>query len=169
MGGSHHQCERDLRSSHERQRTYDPIGTAEIIYVQARDETTLENYVLPVIQKFKSMVTVQFNRTWAQQTLQRAATTPSVLANIQVAPQAVSPAIGFLTFNLRPFFPFVATPAITTGLTYPIIISFFSFSFYLPIHMKSTQSFSHRQLKFYQLIFCRWLATITAYCMHPPF
>jgi hypothetical protein len=149
--------------------SYDPIGAAQIIYVQARDESTLGNYLLPVIQKFESMVTAQFGRTLAQQTLQRAATTRSVLVNIQAAPQAVSPAIGFSTFNLRPFFPPVATPAITIGLICLIIISFFSFSFYLPIHMKFTQSSGHRPLKFYQLIFWRWLATITAYYTHPSF
>ena len=147
--------------------SYDPIGAAQIIYVQARDSDTIGNHVAPVLQKFQSDVTAQFGKTWARQTLQRAASDPSILANIQAAPQAVSPAIGFSTFNLRPFFPPVATPAISIGLIYLIIISFFSFSFYLPIHMKFLHSKGHRPLKFYQLIIWRWCATITAYCSSP--
>lgn len=75
-----------------------------------------------------------------------------------------SPAIGFSTFNLRPFYPPVATPAITIRLIYLIIISFFSYSFYLPIHMTFTKSPGHRPLKFYQLIIWRWIATVIAYC-----
>ncbi|PMD49468.1 uncharacterized protein K444DRAFT_658023 [Hyaloscypha bicolor E] len=83
------------------------------------------------------------------------------MSNIQAAPQAVDPAIGFSTFNLRPFYPPVAIPAITIGLIYLIIISFFSFSFYLPIHMKFIQR--QRPLHFYQLIILRWIATVTTY------
>jgi hypothetical protein len=144
--------------------SYDPMGAAQIIYVQARDETTLGNYVTPVLQQFETMVTSHFGKMWAGQVLERAASSTAVMANIQAAPQTISPAIGFSTFNLRPFYPPVATPAITIGLIYLIIISFFSFSFYLPIHMSFTQSPGHRPLKFYQLIIWRWIATITAYC-----
>lgn len=147
--------------------SYDPMGTAQIIYVEARDQTTIDNYVVPSLQIFQYTVTAQFGKTWAQQTIQRAASTPSILTNIQTAPQAISPAIGFSTFNLRPFFPIVATPAITIGLIYLIIISFFSYSFYLPIHMAFTKSPGHRPLKFYQLIIWRWIATVTAYCTFP--
>lgn len=143
--------------------SYDPMGAAQLIYVQARDETTLGNYVLPQIHEFQTMVTASFGKMWASQVLQRASSTPSVLINIQAVPQAVSPAIGFSTFNLRPFFPPVATPAITIGLIYLIIMSFFSFSFYLPIHTKFIMSPGHRPLHFYQLIIWRWVATVCAY------
>jgi hypothetical protein len=42
-------------------------------------------------------------------------------------------------------------------------MSFFSFSFYLPIHMKYLKPEGHPPLKFHQLILWRWVATITAY------
>lgn len=109
------------------------------------------------------MVTAAFGRMWAADVLQRAGTTPAVLANIQAAPQAVSPAIGFSTFNLRPFTPPVITPAITIGLIYLIIISFFSFSFFLPVHMTFIQTPGVRPLHFYQLIIWRYLATVADY------
>jgi hypothetical protein len=62
-----------------------------------------------------------------------------------------------------PSFPYTTIPAITVGLIYLIIVSFFSFSFYLPIHFKYLKPEGHPPLKFYQLVIWRWLATITAY------
>lgn len=143
--------------------TYDPMGAAQVVYVEARDETTLGTYVVPQLQQYQTQATSAFGQMWASQVLSRAASTASVLTNIQASPQAVSPAIGFSTYNLRPFFPPVATPAITIGLIYLIIVSFFSYSFYLPIHTKFIQPQGHRPLHFYQLILWRWLATLTAY------
>lgn len=100
---------------------------------------------------------------WAKQVLAQAASNATLLSNMQKAPQAINPATGFSTFDLRPFFPPVATPAITIGLIYLIIIAFFSFTFYLPHHMKFISSPGHRPLKFTQYIVWRWIATITAY------
>jgi hypothetical protein len=138
------------------------MGAAQIVYVQARDEDTHANYVTLQLQSFQTMVTSMFGRMWAGQVLSMAASNPTIMSNIQAAPQAISPAIGFSTFNLRPFFPPVAMPAITIGLIYLIIISFFSFSFYLPIHMKFISP-GHRPLHFYQLIIWCWCATMVAY------
>lgn len=42
-------------------------------------------------------------------------------------------------------------------------MSFFSFAFYLPIHVKYLKPEGHPPLKFYQLIIWRWCATIVAY------
>jgi len=42
-------------------------------------------------------------------------------------PQALNPAIGFSSFDLRPFQPQQATLAATVGLIYLIFIAFFSF------------------------------------------
>jgi hypothetical protein len=41
---------------------------------------------------------------------------PAVLSNIQNVPQALNPAIGFSEFNLRPFYPYTAIPAVSIGL-----------------------------------------------------
>lgn len=74
-------------------------------------------------------------------------------------------------------------PSVSIGLIYLIIISFFSFAFYLPIHFKVRLRIygagavseidalqylkpeGHPPLKFYQLIIWRWCATISAYFM----
>lgn len=99
---------------------------------------------------------------WVRIAVQNASD-PAILSNLQAVPQAVNPAIGFSEFNLRPFYPYTGIPAVSIGLIYLIIISFFSFSFYLPIHMQYINPKGHPPLKFYQLIIWRWCATMCAY------
>lgn len=98
---------------------------------------------------------------WANMVLSEASKNATILSNLQAAPQAISPAIGFSIFNLRPFNPEVVTPAITVGLLYLIIMAFFSFGFFMPIHMKFMSG--PRPVKFYQVIIWRWCSAIAAY------
>lgn len=95
--------------------SYDPLGAAQVIYVQARDETTVNNYIVPTLDVLQTTIASMFGEMWTRMVLQNASD-PAVLANIQRAPQALSPAIGFSIFNLRPFTPATATPAVTIGL-----------------------------------------------------
>jgi len=126
-----------------------------------------------------------FGEQWARQVLQNASTDATLLANIQNVPQAISPAVGFSMYNLRPFSPPAATPSVTIGLIYLIvcynvlcpttygnktdskqIIAFFSFSFYMPHHSKfqqPTKKSNQKKLKFPQLIIWRIFASFTAY------
>ena len=158
--------------------SYDPLGAAQVVYVQARDETTTNDHIMPTLDALQTTITSMFGKMWTQMVLQNASD-PIVLANIQKVPQALSPAIGFSIFNLRPFTPAVATPAVTIGLICTcspefakteltecvdlIIISFFSYSFYLPIHMKFVSPEGHPPLVYWQEVAWRWVATITAY------
>lgn len=142
--------------------SYDPKGSAQVIYVEARDDTTVDTYMLPLIEEFEQDVSATFGTMWAGKALAMAASNSSIMSAIQRAPQAINPAIGFSTFNLRPFLPPVAEPAISIGLIYLIIISFFSFGFYMPTHMKFLSP-SHRPLHFYQLIIYRWITTMLVY------
>lgn len=143
--------------------SYDPMGAAQLIYIEARDETTYANYITPILLEFQSTFTSMFGRKWISTVLSNPSTNIDLLQS--TTPQALNPAVGFSNFNLRPFTPPVTTPAITIGLIYLIIISFFSFSFYLPIHMLFITPNEHhkRNLHFYQLIIWRIIATITAY------
>ncbi|GME33703.1 putative mnng and nitrosoguanidine resistance protein [Neofusicoccum parvum] len=142
--------------------SYDPLGACQLVYVQARDDTTYSSYILPMLNEFMTSATATVGQQWASTALQNASAL-STLTNLRAASQALSPAIGFSQYNLRPFYPYTATPAVTIGLIYLIIISFFSFSFYLPIHLKYLKPEGHPPLKFWQLVLWRWLATITAY------
>ncbi|KAL8765618.1 MAG: hypothetical protein Q9209_007350 [Squamulea sp. 1 TL-2023] len=140
--------------------TYDPLGACQIVYVQARDESTYSNYVVPQLNALQTQVTSKFGQMWTSMVLQN---TTIPRENLQRVPQALSPAIGFSQFNLRPFGPAVATPAVSIGLIYLIILSFFSFAFYLPIHMKFLTPDGHPPMKFPSFIVWRWSATVTAY------
>ncbi|KAF2423636.1 hypothetical protein EJ08DRAFT_618392 [Tothia fuscella] len=142
--------------------SYDPLGALQLVYLDSRDSTTWSTYIFPLISQFMTEVTSRVGQEWAQIALQNASN-PATLNNIQRVPQALSPAVGFSEYNLRPFYPYTATPAVSIGLIYLIILSFFSFSFYLPIHMKYLKPEGHPPLKFWQLILWRWLATIAAY------
>lgn len=142
--------------------SYDPMGACQLVYIQARDQTTYDSYIMPILDRFMTSATTSVGQRWALTAL-KSATTSSALDNLRAAPQALSPAIGFSQYNLRPFYPYPATPAVSIGLIYLIIISFFSFSFYLPIHLKYLKPEGHPPLHFYQLVLWRWLATVTAY------
>lgn len=111
--------------------SYDPNGAAQIIYVTARDQTTIPGYVVPQLISLQKAMIAQIGSSWARSVLQNTTLSQSAAK----APQAVSPAIGFTTYDLRPFGPPTATPWVSIGLIYLIVIAFFSFSFFLPIHL----------------------------------
>lgn len=167
--------------------SYDPAGACQLVFQDSRDETNWFDFMLPIISQFMTEAQSMVGREWARMMLQQASSDPGMLQNMQSVPQAVNPAIGFSQFNLRPFFPYTGIPAVSIGLickciydhSYPrmtrsrvltiikdlIIISFFSFSFYMPIHMQYVKPENHPPLKFPQLIIWRWVATLSAYFM----
>ena len=140
--------------------TYDPTGVGQIVYVSARDQNTIPTYVVPQLTAFEKEMIAQFGSTWTHSVMQNTTLSRSNLAQ---APQALSPAIGFTTYDLRPFGPANVTPAVSIGLIYLIIIAFFSFTFFLPIHLKYLSPRGHPPLHFHQLIIWRWFATTAAY------
>jgi hypothetical protein len=140
--------------------SYDPLGACQIVYVEARDQDSYALYIMPQLQALQTQMTSMIGRAWTQQVLAN----PNVMRNnLQRAPQALSPAIGFSVYNLRPFGPTQAVPAVTIGLIYLIIVSFFSFTFYLPVYTAFITPKSHPPLKFPQFIIMRILATLAAY------
>lgn len=64
----------------------------------------------PIISQFQTQATSMVGEQWARMVLQNATNNPTLLRNIANAPQAVSPAIGFSEFNLRPFYPYQIIP-----------------------------------------------------------
>lgn len=143
--------------------SYDPFGAAQIIYNQARDIESYNFYVVPVLSSLALRITSTFSTQWAQSVFNNDTFDVATYSRV---PQAVSPGISFTLLNLRPFDPPTAIPTITIGLIYLIIIAFFSFTFFIPTHMKfilPNPLSPHPPLKFSQLIIYRWCATITAY------
>jgi len=144
----------------EGNQSYDPLGAMQVIYIQARDESTYNNYILPQLDQFMTDIQAKFGQQWISQVLSNSSLDSATYSR---APQALNPAIGASTFNLRPFAPPQATPAVSIGLIYLIIISFFTFSFYLPIHQQFLIPNRHPPLHFYQLVIWRLVATGLAY------
>lgn len=114
--------------------SYDPSGAVQTIFVSARDQNTIFEFVLPQFEQLEKQFMARFGPAWAQ----RIADNTSISAAMMfAAPATVNPAVSFLQIDLRPFSPAAATPGVSIGLIYLIIIAFFSFAFFLPIHTVS--------------------------------
>ncbi|GAM90109.1 hypothetical protein ANO11243_081490 [Dothideomycetidae sp. 11243] len=143
--------------------SYDPTGAAQLIFVQARDSSTWNGNIYPILVQFMTSIQAEVGGQWAKSALSNAASNTTLQQNLAKAPSAISPGIGFASFDLRPFAPPQATPSVTVGLIYLIILSFFSFSFYLPIYLKLVSPSGHPPLKFRQMVMVRYFGTMTAY------
>ncbi|KAF1845577.1 uncharacterized protein K460DRAFT_337932 [Cucurbitaria berberidis CBS 394.84] len=141
--------------------SYDPLGACQIVYNSARDQTTSSSYIVPSMTVIQKRVVTNFGRAWITHLLQNNVSATEL--NLEISPQAISPGIEFTMYDLRPFGPPIATPAVSIGLIYLIIISFFSFTFFLPIHMKYLSPKGHPPLHFSQLIIWRYVATVASY------
>ncbi|CAJ2512074.1 Uu.00g076990.m01.CDS01 [Anthostomella pinea] len=140
--------------------SYDPTGAIQIIVQTARQESTYYNYILPQLQMLQTQFAAQFGATWSRMLMSNSSYSTQMMAR---APAAVNPGVSPLQIDLRPFMPATATPAVTIGLIYLIIVAFFSFSFFLPIHTKYITPQGHPPLHFWQFIVWRWVATIVSY------
>ncbi|KAK1816372.1 hypothetical protein LTR12_009263 [Friedmanniomyces endolithicus] len=117
--------------------SYDPMGACQLTYIDSRDDTNWYDFISPIVSAFMTEATTRVGEQWTQMVMQNATTDLTLIRNAAKVPQALSPAIGFSQFNLRPFYPYQVIPSVSIGLIYLIILSFFSFSFYLPIHFKA--------------------------------
>lgn len=138
--------------------SYDPAGAAQIIYNTARDATTVTSYILPALLDVVFPLLSDFGKEWASILAQNAST-----QNVFRTPQAVNPGIGFSLIDLRPFTPPTGTPAISIGLIYLIIISFFSFSFLMPIHALFMTNKDHAPIHKAHILIWRITSSIVAY------
>jgi hypothetical protein len=149
-----------LRAIHQGNTSYDPHGAGQIVYASARDQTVTSSYITPSTTYLQSLVASEFGLSFLPSLLSNTSLTlPSLFA----VPQALSPGIALTRYDLRPFGPPIATPAVSVGLIYLIIIAFFSFTFFLPIHMKYLSPKGHPPLHFHQLIVWRYTATVASY------
>ncbi|KAF9888914.1 hypothetical protein FE257_008284 [Aspergillus nanangensis] len=135
--------------------SYDPSGAAQFVIISARDETTYFNYIIPGLTDFANNLLATFGPRWVQTVAQES-------LSIARVPQAINPAIGFNTVDLRPFGPAIATPAVTIGLIYLIILAFFNFPFLMPIHVQFIKG-DHPPLKIPQWLIWRLLSNVAAY------
>ena len=142
--------------------SYGPMGAAQFVYVEARNQMTIDSYIMPQLQQLATQVQAKFGAQWATQIVSNTTIRTSA-ANLERVPQAINPAIGFTMITLRPFTPLTATPAVSIGLIYLLIILFFSFSFFVPIHIDLLKPEGYPPLKSWQLIPWMWCASMLFY------
>ncbi|PYH92001.1 MNNG and nitrosoguanidine resistance protein [Aspergillus ellipticus CBS 707.79] len=135
--------------------SYDPLGAAEFIIISARDDTSYYNYIIPSLSALDLAVRSYFGPRWVQTVAQEG-------WNFTQVPQAINPAIGFTTIDLRPFGPPVITPAVSIGLIYLIILAFFNTPFMMPVHIQFIKG-NHPPLKIPQWLIWRILSNIATY------
>lgn len=131
--------------------------------------------ILPEIQRFQAELLWRFSKAWIHRLTETLSAT-QLKTTAMHSPQALNPAIGFTTINLHPFKPPVATPAVTVGQIcisplplFPtqltpadlIVFSFFSFTFYLPLHSSLIVADNTPHLRFSHWIAWRIAATTT--------
>lgn len=136
--------------------SYDPTGAIDTIIISARDESVYYSYIIPQLDILRDMVLAEFGPRWAREVVSSTTNLTSV------PPQAINPAIGFTNVDLRPFAPAVATPAVTIGLIYLIIIAFFNFPFMMPVHAQFMKP-GNPPLKVSHWLIWRILSSIVAY------
>ena len=114
--------------------SYSPQGSVQFVIQTARDQTSFDSYINPQLDVFSKAFSAAFGPMWVQ----NITSNPSLMRdNLAAAASAVNPGIVPLTVDLRPFGPAAAVPSVSIGLIYLIIMAFFSFSFFLPLHMVS--------------------------------
>ena len=141
--------------------SYDPSEACEIVYVTARDATTYSSYVIPAMQTLQMQSQDAVGKIWAQELFSGPSINNTALAAV---PQAVAPAIGFNSIDLRPYGPPQVTPWVSVALIYLIIIAFFSYTFFMPTHTHFVNEMEgHREIRFHQLIVWKYSSTLGAY------
>ena len=143
---------------------YDPKSCCQSIYVEARDQVAVGTYLLPNLMAFEANTAASVGAAWTQHILSDRTLQVDLST---VPPQTLSPAVGFTAVNLRSFSPPMATPAVTVGLIYLIIMAFFSFTFFMPTHTHFVNEMEpnnrHRKIHFAQLVLWKYTSTVSAY------
>jgi hypothetical protein len=96
--------------------SYDPLGACQITYNSARDQTTSSTYIVPSMNTLQKRVVTDFGRAWIAHLLKNNVSVIDM--HVDVSPQALTPGIEFTVYDLRPFGPPIATPAVSIGLIY---------------------------------------------------
>ena len=112
--------------------SYDPRGVCTTTYVTARDQVAA-GYYTPQLEAFQVAATNIVGSAWTRRVMSNITADTNTTA-LALVSQALSPAIGFTTYDLRPFRPVETTPAVTVGLIYLIIVAFFSYTIFLQTH-----------------------------------
>ncbi|KAK9314459.1 hypothetical protein V1522DRAFT_458758 [Lipomyces starkeyi] len=111
---------------------YDGTAAIQFVYPQAR-EPQLYTYLVPWVSSLNTNITAAFSEAIIQMIAQNSSYSLSAIASS--APQVLSTPVAINSYNIRPFDNPISTAVLQVGLIYLIIISFFQFNFFQPVHM----------------------------------
>ncbi|KAK9463421.1 uncharacterized protein V1516DRAFT_667720 [Lipomyces oligophaga] len=135
--------------------SYNGSNAIEFAYGQARDFQVYAA-IIPWVLELNEVFTREFSRA---RILDLGVNSSDVLQDLsQNAPQVVSVPASVEMNNMRPYDDPIFTAVMQVGLIYLIIISFFQFNFFQPLHMKFAP-----MLKRTHYIIYRYLASWLAY------
>ncbi|KAL7651559.1 hypothetical protein ACMYSQ_011265 [Aspergillus niger] len=138
--------------------SYDPLGIAQVVYNSARDENTYFSYIIPTLSQLQTKVITKFGPWWIE--MMRSS---GSLKDSRIPTQALNPSIGFTEIDLRPFSPAVATPSVSIGPIYLIIIAYFAFPFLMPIHNRLNNKRQGHPVKASHMLLWRLMSNFVAY------
>lgn len=134
-----------------------------MVYNQARETESYNFYIFPVLDRISYGITSEFAAAWADPSAHSQLCRGQCLFPISASDQ---PWYFIYITEYAPFDPPTAIPTITVGLIYLVIIAYFSFTFFIPTHMKHilpNPAAPYLPLKFIQLNVYHWCSTIAAY------
>ncbi|KAK9245678.1 hypothetical protein V1506DRAFT_233307 [Lipomyces tetrasporus] len=134
---------------------YNGSQAIQFVYPQAR-EVQLYSYLIPWISDLNVNITAAFSENIMQMIAQSSNYSLSDIALI--SPHILSTPVAINNYNIRPFDNPIDTAVMQVGLIYLIIISFFQFNFFQPVHMSLAP-----YLKRHHYILYRMTSTWVAY------
>ncbi|KAK9475882.1 hypothetical protein V1514DRAFT_338675 [Lipomyces japonicus] len=132
--------------------TYNGSLAIQFLFAQARDEVAY-GYINPWVFQLNDV----FTSAYLQTTLKNAAANYSISNILQSAPGLLSAPAKIAQVDLRPFDIPVATATTQVGLIYLIIVSFFQFNFFQPVHMIIAQDLKIHHHVLYRIA-ASWIA-----------
>ncbi|KAK9321772.1 hypothetical protein V1517DRAFT_277419 [Lipomyces orientalis] len=134
---------------------FDGSQAIQFVYPQAR-ETQLYSYLIPWVSDLNVNITEAFSEKIMLMVAQNSNYSLSDIA--LTSPQVLSTPVSINIYNIRPFDNPIDTAVMQVGLIYLIIISFFQFNFFQPVHMSLAP-----QLKRHHYVLYRITSTWVAY------
>ncbi|KAK9366297.1 hypothetical protein V1509DRAFT_583516 [Lipomyces kononenkoae] len=133
---------------------YDGSQAIQFVYPEAAQQQLYAS-LEPWIYGLNTNITTTFSEEIIQMIAQNSSYSLSGI--VGSAPQILSTPVSINIFNIRPFDNPIATAVIQVGLIYLIIISFFQFNFFQPVHMTLAPHLKRTHYILYRLA-VTWIA-----------
>lgn len=104
--------------------SYNGTHAISVVYAQARSETAVGSYLLPLMSAHIGAITGRLTTQYAGQYLASIGNNATAVAALAAAPQTITQGVAYTLYNIRPYNQPVATAITLVGLIYMLIFSF---------------------------------------------